>query len=512
MVARTFSVALIGLTPLLIEVEVDGIAGIPNLILIGLPNKAIDEAKERITSALINSDVRIRSKRTIVNLAPATIKKSNSAVELAIAIAILKMYGEITNSTDDYLFFGELSLDGSLKAIQGALPLALAAQKLGFTKIVIPASNQNEVKHVSGIKIFIANCLREVMNHLSGVTLMKTVQHIPFSTNNCSTYSFDFQDIIDQHQVKRAIVIALAGGHNLFMIGSPGSGKSMLAQASLSLLPNLTEQEAIEITTIYSICGETPTSGFIEQRPFRAPHHTTSQIGLIGGGSFIKPGEISLAHRGVLFLDEFPEFSKAALESLRQPLENGHITISRAAGSVNFPARFILIAAANPCPCGHAFSQNQVCHCSPQLKLRYLQRISGPILDRIDLHVTVQPVDLSSLHNTTLNTSQNQTSAEFKKAIENARQIQSNRYRQLPFLTNGELTPKLINQFCTITNNGKALLSQASQKLRLSGRSYHRVIKVAKTIADLDQQEIINDHHISESLQYRSQMVSESMH
>lgn len=501
MVARTFSATLIGLTPIAIEVEVDGAPGTPNLILIGLPNKAIDEAKERITSALINCGVRIRSKRTVVNLAPADIKKSDSAVELAIAMAILSMYGELSLETDDYLFFGELSLDGTVKAIRGALPLVMAAKTLGYSHVVIPSANRLEVQHVSGITLFHAEHLSQVIEHFQTVQSLPRVTYQAFQASAPSSSQTDLSEVVGQQQAKRALEICAAGGHNVLMIGSPGSGKSMLAQASASLLPPLTEEEAIEITNLYSICGLTPAEGLVRYRPFRSPHHSTSTVGLIGGGSTIKPGEISLAHRGVLFLDEFPEFSRTALESLRQPLETGTIAISRASGSVTYPAQFMLIAAANPCPCGHAYSQSHECHCSPINKLRYYQRISGPILDRIDLHIAVQSVQLSLLNQPTTN---QERSHSIRQRISAARSVQRQRFRSTAIRTNSQLTPALLKAYCQLTPTARQVLTSAAHKLQLSARGYYKMIKVAQTIADLAGNPTIEEAHIAEAIQYRS--------
>ena len=500
MLARVYSANMVGLEPIKIEVEVDGSIGVPNLIFIGLANKTIDEARERITSALLHSGIQIQSKRTLVNLAPADLQKTGSALELSIAAGLLKMYEEITANTDDTMFFGELSLDGSLKKIKGALPLALAARQMGFHQIFVPRANSNELEIISDLTIFPIDHLTDLINHYRHKSLVP-LKPKHFQPQQSFSPELTFDEIAGQAQAKRALEIAAAGGHNLLMIGPPGAGKSMLANALVSILPPLSETEAIEVSKIYSIVGLNP-DGLITFRPFRAPHHTTSQVGLIGGGTHLKPGEISLAHRGVLFLDELPEFPRICIEALRQPLENGQIELSRATGSARFPARFILVAAANPCPCGYLFSNQKPCRCSLPVREKYYKKLSGPILDRIDLHIYVQAVPTKNL--TDLLQNNQDSTQDVNQRIALATKIQMKRYEKIPSLTrNSELSSKQVKRLCQINPAASQLLNQASSKLNLSARGYFKVIKVAQTIADLGGSQIINRQHIGEALQYR---------
>ncbi len=506
MLATTFTATMVGLQPIKIEVEVDGNRGVPTLLIIGLPTKTVAEAKQRITAALINCGIRIRSKRTIVNLAPADIKKTGSGFELAIAVGLLKMYGEVTCQTDDTIFFGELSLDGTLKPIKGALPLVLAAAQMGFQRVVLPGSNWPEVSTISTIKICPIAHLRDFLlasqtNHPLPV---RTPQlYSPRITHSRSTDEYSFSDIIGQTTAKRALEIALAGNHNLLMLGPPGAGKSILAKAALNLLPPLTESESMTVSTIYSICGLT-NHGLITSRPFRSPHHTTSRIGLIGGGPQLKPGEITLAHHGVLFLDELPEFSRSSIETLRQPLEDGLITFARSQGSITYPAAFTLIAAANPCPCGYLGSATQPCRCSPHQLQQYQQRLSGPILDRIDLHVFVAAVPITELTRHTEASTQNQISAaHIKTQIAAARNRQSLRYHSLGYSTNAQVPRPHIFPLAQLSSDAQELLGQAAARLQLSARAYFKTINVSRTIADLAVSELVTADHMAEALQYR---------
>lgn len=498
MLSRIYTATPFGLDALKIEVEVNSNRGTPRLVLIGLPSQAVEEAKERVSSALRNCGVRIQSKRTIVNLAPADIRKTSSCLELAIAVALLQLYGEIKVETDHTMFFGELSLDGSLKKIKGLLPLVLAAHKAGFTDVVIPAENASEVAILDAPKIHPISHLKEYLLFAKQEQALATLQPIDFiSTYQMST--FDFADIQGQASAKRALEIAAAGGHNLLMVGPPGAGKSMMAKALVSILPPLTKREALEITSVYSVCGLNH-QGLITQRPFRSPHHTTSQVGLTGGGTLLKPGEISLAHRGVLFLDEFPEFEKSSLEALRQPLEDGEVSISRASGSTTYPSAFCLIAAANPCPCGYHGSLKKACVCSQYALENYQKKLSGPILDRIDMHLRVKEVEVDKL---TQPDSSAETSVIIQQRVTTARQQQQQRFKNTAYVTNSELTSPDIKKMCLLSGPAQHLLTKATEKLGLSARSYFKMIKVAQTIADLETAPQITQSHIAEALQYR---------
>ncbi len=504
MIARTFTIMMLGLVPIQIEVEVDGNQGVPNLIFIGLTSQATEEAKERITTALTNCGIRIRSKRTIVNLAPAEIPKSGSGFDLAIAVGLLKMYGEIELQTDDTVFLGELSLDGKVKKIRGALPLALAAREFGFKKVILPEANASEVEIISGIEIFPISHLQQFLEFAKVQEPLKKLRHQPFDQLIMTPTNFDvdFADIKGQEYAKRALVIAAAGGHHTLLVGFPGVGKSLLAKAFQSILPPLTESEAIEVTTIHSIFG-TAFDTVIRQPPFRSPHHTTSTSGLIGGGTQLRPGEISLSHRGVLFLDEFLEFSKQTIESLRQPLEEGCIFLSRSQGSATFPAKFTLIAAANPCPCGYHLSTKKRCKCSPHAISVYLKKLSGPIYDRFDLHVNVKEIEIEKLTDNSRDPTF--SSAAFREKVVAARRKQLVRYHNQDIRLNAELSSKNCQEYIQMSLPAKIFLKKSALKFELSGRSYFKLLKVSQTIADLDEKNKgqVEQQHIAEALQYR---------
>lgn len=501
MLARVHSITTVGLQPLSIEVEVDAGVGEPRVYIVGLPNKAVQESQQRVMTALQNCGIRFPAKRLIINLAPADIPKEGPNFDLPIAMGILHAIGTIEIPPKTKIaFLGELSLDGGIRKVKGVLPAVLHARKKKLDYIVIPYENRKEVEIISGITIHPIKNIMEVIEHFMTKTKLPVLEIQSFTNEDHTEHLLQMDDIHGQETAKRALIIASAGGHNVLLNGSPGSGKSMLAKAMVSILPPLTEHEAIEVTNIYSVTGLTAT-GLIRKRPFRSPHHTTSQVGLIGGGSKLKPGEISLAHRGILFLDEFPEFSSASLESLRQPLEDHVVQISRASGSVKYPAQFTLIAAANPCPCGQKLSKTKQCICSQFQIEKYQKKLSGPILDRIDLHIHVQEVEVSKLaqfQSATKNTTQ-----DIRELVLKARERQRIRFENTNYTVNSELSSQSIKKFCTLHPDAHALLTQAAQKLGLSARSYFKMIKVAQTIADIEGAKEIGVPHIAEALQYR---------
>lgn len=502
MVNKIATATVIGLNAYEVSVETDVLNGLPSFSIVGLPDAAINEARDRVRSAIKNSGFTFPNKKVVINLAPADLKKEGSNFDLSIAIGLLIEEEVLTEEqVKDYAFIGELSLDGSLRGVSGVLPLVLGLKECRVKKVFVPKINANEAALAGEINIFGADCLASVINHFSDNPISKTVVNINGYLSDNEEYIYDFKDVKGQQKAKRALEISAAGGHNIIMTGSPGSGKTLMAKCFPSILPPLELKEALELTKVYSICGLlSPDEPLMTKRPFRAVHHTASPNGIIGGGSSPKPGEITLAHRGVLFLDEIAEFPRNVLEVLRQPLEDGEIAISRAKHSIKYPAKFMLLGAMNPCPCGYLGDKEKQCTCSEFQINRYQARLSGPLLDRIDLHVDVPRLTADELLNMN---SDAEPSCEIRKRVVNARKIQTERYKNDGILTNSELTPKLIKKYCKLDDACSQLLKTASVKYGLSGRRYDRILKLARTIADLEGSKDIQQNHIMQALQYK---------
>lgn len=498
MVVKVKTATLLGIEGKIVIAEADFSGGLPAFDIVGLPDAAVKEAKERVKAAIRNSEFEFPAKKAVINLAPADLKKEGSQFDLPIAVACLAGTGQIKGNFDDYVFLGELGLSGEIRGVSGILPSVIGARDAGFTKFIVPYENREEAALVENVEIYGAKTLSEVYCHITGEKVLEATDAQLIGEEEF-LYDFDFAEVKGQEKLRRGVEIAVAGGHNVLMVGSPGSGKSMIAKRIPTIMPPMTFDEVLEVTKIHSVAGVLSSGKAVTKRPFRAPHHSASGVSIVGGGAKAKPGEISLAHKGVLFLDELPEYKKDVIEAMRQPIEDGMVTVARATGTYTYPANVMLVCAMNPCRCGYYGDKNKKCRCSESDVARYLNKVSGPMLDRIDIQLEAKSVNYDDLQKP-----EGESSAALRERIEKARAIQQERYKNESVTCNADLSGALVEKYCALGEEEKTILAEAFKAMNLSARAYTRILKVARTIADLDGRENIDSMDIAEAIGYRS--------